>query len=198
LVGVTFWLLERPTDTWPVVAAMAAALLVLLTVPGLLLLGVPLPARMPKKLEGVRDALRLAASLPVGTLGRVGGLAVLAQLLGIGSYGLVALAIGLDLSWITIAWTRSAAMLLAILPVSVAGLGLREGALVLLLAPYGVTPADAMAFSLTAFASTTLAAGLLGGLFEARRLLSGAPEAEPAGHRSSSSPDGAKARRAAR
>jgi hypothetical protein len=193
-VGVAFWLLERPSGTWPVAAAMAAAFFLLLILPALLLLGSRLPARMPDKLAGVRQAVRLAACLPAGTLGRIGWLAVLAQLLGIGAYALVAQAIGIDLSGVTIAWTRSAAMLLAILPVSVAGLGIREGALLLLLAPYGVPAAEAMAFSLIAFASSTLAAGLLGGLFEARRLLCGEPAGAPAEERPRPGPEaGSKA-----
>ena len=64
-------------------------------------------------------------------------------------------------------------MLVAILPISVAGLGVREGAMVILLAPCGVAAADALTYALLAFATTILAVGLLGGLLEAIRLLRG-------------------------
>jgi hypothetical protein len=43
--------------------------------------------------------------------------------------------------------------------------------MVLLLAPYGVSTADALAFALLILGSTTVALGLLGGLIEARRVL---------------------------
>ena len=89
----------------------------------------------------------------------------------IAAFILVAAALGLELSYLTIGWTRSAAILVAILPVSLAGLGLREGAFVLLLAPYGIAPADALAYSLLAFTTTVLAIGLIGGVVEAFRLL---------------------------
>ena len=53
--------------------------------------------------------------------------------------------------------------LLAMLPLSLNGLGVREGSLVLLLAPYGVAAPAAVALGLAWFAMT-LALGLVGGL----------------------------------
>jgi hypothetical protein len=43
--------------------------------------------------------------------------------------------------------------------------------MVILLAPYGIAAADALTYSLLAFAATVLAVGLLGGLIEAIRFL---------------------------
>ena len=51
------------------------------------------------------------------------------------------------------------------IPFLISGLGLREGALVMLLPIYEVSPPQAMAFSLVSF-GYVLAMGLLGGLFE--------------------------------
>ena len=51
----------------------------------------------------------------------------------------------------------------AMLPVTISGLGLREGAWVLLLAAYGVSSADAVAYSLLYFAAFVVV-GLFGGL----------------------------------
>lgn len=93
------------------------------------------------------------------------------HLLGILAYALVAAALGLELGLLDLGWIRTAAALITILPVSVAGLGVREGALVLLLAPLGIEPAQALVFSLLVFAVTMLLFGLAGGLVEARRLL---------------------------
>jgi hypothetical protein len=51
--------------------------------------------------------------------------------------------------------------LMALLPISVNGLGLREAAAVVLLAPFGVGAAEAVTFSVLVFAATTVAS--LGG-----------------------------------
>lgn len=48
---------------------------------------------------------------------------------------------------------------------------MRESAMVILLAAYGIDAADALTYSLLAFASTVLAMGLLGGVLEGARLL---------------------------
>ena len=53
--------------------------------------------------------------------------------------------------------------LLTLLPISLNGMGLREGGTVLLLAPLGVGTGEALTLSLLTFA-VTLAAGALGGL----------------------------------
>ena len=104
---------------------------------------------------------------------RCSALGILTHGIGVVAFSLVAGALSLDLSLATIAWTRSAAVLVAILPISVAGLGVREGAMVILLAPYGIGAADALTYSLLAFATTVLSVGLLGGLIEAIRVLRG-------------------------
>ena len=54
----------------------------------------------------------------------------------------------------------------AMLPVTVSGLGVREGTWILLLAPFGIVPADAVAFSLLYFLCFG-AVGALGGLWYA-------------------------------
>ena len=66
------------------------------------------------------------------------------------------MALDLALPLLTVAWLRAAAILIAILPISVSGLGVREGALLVLMAPYDISSAQAIAFSLLAFASTTV------------------------------------------
>ena len=178
-VGILFWLLELPTGTWPALLLMLGALIGLLALQALLVLDLPLPVRLrarlaewrPQKLASLRAALGRARRLPRTLLAQVLVLAVVVHLIGILAFVLVAAALEMELSYLTIGWTRSAAILVTILPVSLAGLGLREGAFVLLLAPYAVAPADALAYSLLAFATTVLAVGLIGGVIEAFRLL---------------------------
>jgi glycosyltransferase 2 family protein len=179
LVGVLFWLIDWPSP-WPALALMLAALAALLLlhatlfstgVPPLAWLRGQLNRLWPGRLASLREALRQARGLPRDTVAGVFALSLLTHALGVAAFGLVAAALSLDLSIATIAWTRSAAVLVAILPISVAGLGVREGAMVVLLAPHGIAGADALTYSLLAFAATVLAVGLLGGLLEAIRFL---------------------------
>ena len=174
VVGIGFWLLAWPLDAWHVLVIMLAALVGLLLLQAALFVQLPFPlprSLWPAKLGLLRDALHRSRSLPRVTLGWAFGLALVMHLLGTAAYGLVASALHLDLSLATVGWTRAAAMLAAILPISVAGLGVREGVLVLLLAPYAVPAPDALAYGLLAFAVTVLAPGMVGALIEADRLL---------------------------
>jgi uncharacterized membrane protein YbhN (UPF0104 family) len=178
LVGIAFWLADRAAP-WPALALLLGALLALLTLHALLF--TPALARWrggvgrwwPQRLTALREALRQARALPRAVVAKVLALSILTQALGVLAYALVAGALSLDLGLATVAWTRSAAVLIAILPISIAGLGVREGAMVALLAPYGIAAADALTFALLAFATTILAVGLVGGLLEAFRLLRG-------------------------
>ncbi len=181
LVGIAFWLADWPA-AWPALVLMLAALAALLALyAALFAAAAPLMTRLrdrlgrwwPNRLTSLRAALCQSRALPRETVVKVFALGILTHGLGIIAFGLVADALGLDLSLATIAWTRSAAVLIAILPISIAGLGVREGAMVVLLAPYGIAAADGLAYALLAFATTILAVGLLGGLLEAWRLVRG-------------------------
>jgi len=181
VVGVGAWaLVERPGASGPMLAVVAGALGVTLGLQAALVADLPFPARLGRiaggrlagPVERLRRAQGVARDLPGAVLLRVAAVALLTQLLGVAAYTLIAAAVGLELSLATVAWARSAALLLAILPVSVSGLGLREGALVALLAPYGVAAADAMAFSLAGFTATTVVPALLGGVLEIWRFCS--------------------------
>lgn len=179
VVGVVFWLLERPTESWPALVLMLAALFPLVALQLLLLTDLPAAGRLlarvagrwPQRLESLRQALSRARRLPRGLLTQIFLLGIVVHLVGVLAFALVAAALQLPLPLLAIGWTRSAAILVTLLPVSVAGLGLREGAFVLLLAPYAVPGADALSYSLLAFAATVVTVGLLGGVVEAFRLL---------------------------
>ena len=108
-------------------------------------------------------SLRTAGSAAVLSFG-VHGLGVLA-------WWVLARALGLELGLVQIAWVRSAALVVGLLPVTVGGLGLREGTVVAMLAVFGVGAADALSLSLLAFTVTVLGVGVLGGLGEAARMM---------------------------
>jgi len=96
-------------------------------------------------------------------------LSVTSNLLGVLSFYLFSMSLGIDLSIVNIGWVRSFIVIIAMLPVSFAGLGVREGALVFLLQPYGVPATAALALSFLLLARTLLLGGI-GGLFEANNL----------------------------
>jgi uncharacterized membrane protein YbhN (UPF0104 family) len=111
------------------------------------------------------------AHLPGRTIVLLLFLSCLAQLPGIVAFEILARALGLPLSFATLGWVRSVTLIVTALPISIAGLGVREGVLLLLLRPYGVADHDALAFSLLVFAVTIVGAGLLGGVLEVFRWL---------------------------
>ncbi|HSE83427.1 MAG TPA: lysylphosphatidylglycerol synthase transmembrane domain-containing protein [Thermodesulfobacteriota bacterium] len=96
-------------------------------------------------------------------------LSLFRYLLGILSFYMFALSLGINLSFISVGWIGSLSLIIGMLPISFSGLGVREGTLVFLLQPYGITASDAVALSFLLFARTLLVGGV-GGLFEAKNL----------------------------
>jgi uncharacterized protein (TIRG00374 family) len=99
------------------------------------------------------------------------GLALLSlaeNLLGIVLLYFLSRSLGIDVSMAAIGWIRSIVRIVTLVPISLSGLGIREGTLVLLLAPYGVPGADAVALSLLSFGLSILT-GAAGAVCELRR-----------------------------
>ena len=121
-----------------------------------------LAQRLPRKLR--RPAVNLAAAL--GQFGQMPASARLhALLLGaasnalnaLGMYCLV-LALDLPLSYYDVLWLRCAVFTAGTLPITIMGLGVREGMLIALLLPAGIGAELAVAFSLLILARELLAA----------------------------------------
>lgn len=83
------------------------------------------------------------------------------------------LAVGLA----AIAWIRSVTLLLALIPISIAGLGVREASFIAFLGEYGVTSGQAFAFSMATF-TIQLILGAMGAAIELARVFR-RPEAPP-------------------
>jgi hypothetical protein len=130
--------------------------------------GSPLAARLPAKWT---RALGREAEVPAGETVRIVAITLAAQLLGLAAVVAAGAAIGLDVAPVTLGWMRTAVLVAVMLPVSVSGFGVREGALVALLGQYGVSGEQAVAFSFLIFAVITLVNGAVGGILEALRLL---------------------------
>ena len=68
------------------------------------------------------------------------------------TFFLMAMALGLNLSLISIVWLRAATILLTAVPLSPSGVGVREFGLIYLLLPFGVPAPQAVAFSFLQYA----------------------------------------------
>lgn len=78
-------------------------------------------------------------------------------------------AMDLSVGLAAIAWIRSVTLLLALVPISVAGLGVREASFIAFLGEYGVSSAEAFAFSMATF-TIQLILGAMGALLELSRV----------------------------
>ena len=130
--------------------------------------------RMPEivrsKLRKLTLSLRQNRDLPLTSLLWLAALSFIEEFLGVVSYYFVSLAIGMEVSFVHLGWIRSCILIVTMLPISFSGFGVREGTLIALLAPYGVSGNVAVAFSLLLFARSLLMAGI-GGVLETANLL---------------------------
>lgn len=98
------------------------------------------------------------------------GLSLLSYFFFVLSPYVLSLAMGIKLEFIAIAWIRSLVLLMALVPITVAGLGVREAGYIALLNMYAISRQDALAFSIGLFVIQILI-GCVGGLSEAWQML---------------------------
>ena len=96
-------------------------------------------------------------------------LGLLRQMTAVALLMLFVIAIDIDVSVLTIAWVRSLVAVLALLPFSISGLGIREATFVITLGQFGVPSEQAFLLSLLLFARTVVY-GLIGGALEGVRV----------------------------
>jgi uncharacterized membrane protein YbhN (UPF0104 family) len=135
-------------------ATAGAAIVVLVTLPVL--------GRWSTKCRSLAQGLSLARSAGPRWAAAF-GLSLIVQVAGIVQIGLLGLALDLPAPALAYAVVIPLVTLLTMLPISVNGVGVREGSLVLLLAPVGVSEAGAVALGIVWFAMLA-AASVLGGV----------------------------------
>lgn len=128
-----------------------------------------IPHFLQSKAEKVTQALGQFQTLTLMAKLRILGFSTVQNLLGILSIYLLAMSLALPLSALTLAWIRSCVGILTMVPLSIAGLGIREGSLAILLQPYGVELQEAVALSLLLFLMK-IVWGTLGGILEVGNL----------------------------
>ncbi|HTK43546.1 MAG TPA: lysylphosphatidylglycerol synthase transmembrane domain-containing protein [Gemmatimonadales bacterium] len=185
LIGVGCWLLSGPSD--PRTTLGPASLGACVGLVGLYLAGFSrrVGALVFPRIEGAARRLRSewvrTRTAKVAAAGRryhevegnfpyrVAALSLASQLVGLAAFVCWSRSLGMSVGFAELGWARSCYLLTVLLPITFAGLGAREGILILLLRPYGVSGAEAVALAFIQLSGTLMMA-CLGGLFELRRL----------------------------
>ena len=178
-IGFACWALDQRARQVPVYGIALAALFVALMIGYWLLF-------TGKRARGIADFLlrqRWVPNLVASKLGKVlhsggrfdqlgwrrmaatVGLLSVHEIIGILSFYLLTVALDMHLSFVTVGWVRCYIMLVAMLPLTLMGIGVRDGSLIVLLKTYSISPALAVSYS-TLLLGRTFVLGLLGGLCE--------------------------------
>ncbi len=175
-VGMAFWLLEMPRgpQAWSVFVVIVCGLVGMMllcvavasrwTIPGM-------PPRAARITGKIADAAQKWRSMPRRDHAHVLLLGALAHVIGIAVFVFLARAMSIDVGFVSLGWVRSAVILATMIPISIAGVGLRESAMIVMLKTYGIDDSLALAMSLLVFIIVMLLPGVLGGLFEVKRLV---------------------------
>lgn len=126
-----------------------------------------MPGIIREKAAKAATAAGAYDGLPRAKVAYLVGLVVTRQLITVLVLVWFARAIGIDLLFTVAGWIEAFLHILLMIPVSVAGLGVREAGLVVSLQTYGVSPADALALSMLLLGKKIVRAGF-GGLLELR------------------------------
>lgn len=183
LIGLLFWFWDKPPfGTWLLDIALIVFLFALVFVMALSLsprtstvlrrlIGlIPWQDRrrtISEKTEKVLVSVRTFRQLSFRALMTLLVLSVLRHLLSILMIVCFAQSLAMVVGFSTIAWIRSFINTVTMLPISFAGLGVREASFAILLDPYGVVGSQAVALSLFTFI-VYLVVALIGGLLELR------------------------------
>lgn len=126
-------------------------------------------SRWPKAHAALRRILRSFSELyrtPGYELLRLMAISVAYHLCGVLAFFLFSSALGLGVDPFALGWIRSYVLIATLLPISFAGIGVREGLLTLLLPAYGVVPSGAVALGLLLLLRN-LSNALIGAVLEA-------------------------------
>ena len=182
LVGLACWVFERPPMPSTPATAMAGCLVVVSVVTSILL--APASARLTRALisgldraflsdafERWLDAVAPIRSLLASRFSLLLSVSLAVHVLGVAVFCALASALAIPGDLFAWGWIRAVVILVTMLPVSVAGLGVRDVSLIYLLGFYGVGVEEALALASLVFVVTVLMVALLGGLSELARAL---------------------------
>ncbi|MBI4497993.1 MAG: flippase-like domain-containing protein [Chloroflexi bacterium] len=123
------------------------------------------PARSVLGLVGALANTFLQYRRAPGTLAAALVLSLAIQCVVVAVNYLAALGLGVAVPFLALTWIVALASILHLVPLSLAGLGVREGAYVVLLQGYGVSDAEGLGLALVVF-GVIMAQGLVGGVID--------------------------------
>jgi glycosyltransferase 2 family protein len=123
------------------------------------------PRSVADKLGKVLRSVGKFSEVSGSRLASTVALLVLSELIGILSFYMISVAMHLGLAPVGIGWVRAYVALITLLPISIMGMGVRDGSLVVMLRTYNVAPTLAVTYSVLLL-TRTLVLGLLGGACE--------------------------------
>jgi glycosyltransferase 2 family protein len=182
IVGISFWFIHFPSNSGYIALGMSFVLI------GLILLIFAMffdrNSILLKKLSELFDLTLFSSGISrlvtiINRFRRLSSISIAfiltlsltSQVLGVVVYYLLALALNIEISFLAMGWIRCAVVLITMIPISISGLGVREGSLLLLLKPYGIENDEAVAFSFLIFIITVVMIGVIGGMLEGLRFL---------------------------
>lgn len=136
----------------------------------------PLPDWLNDRGQKIWEVFLAFHNLDRLTIIKILGLSFLSNILAVVIWFVLALAIDIDLSIFVIGWVSSFLGITQMVPITIAGLGVREASLVLLLGKYGISEAQSLTFSLAIFCLLVFGS-MLGGLLEGWDLIRGVYQA---------------------
>jgi uncharacterized protein (TIRG00374 family) len=130
-----------------------------------------LPVWLRDKISKLIAAMLKYQGLSRRTLCFVTGASLVENMLGILSVYLLAISLQIEITFYNLGWIRTVIAIIISLPISVSGIGIREGGFIILLERFNIPGSEAVALSFLIFGCSVFV-GLIGGLMEAGELLS--------------------------
>jgi len=182
LVGLLFWVMSFPEDSYLLVLIMVSILVGLAALCFLIFFDrdhrsigklLELANRVyesPRLNKSVKN-LSTLGKVPFSSVALMVIVSVTSQLISLIIYYLILLSIDVNVPFVALGWIRSVVVLVTMIPISISGLGLRESSFIILLGAFGVNDNVAFAYSIIVFVIINVIPGMVGGLFEARKTI---------------------------
>lgn len=183
ILGLIFWAMDKPPNSNNIMGMSLLILTIMLFSIHLIIFNKKFADFLLNRLNGITFIPQVLLNkfnkllLSLGnyhTLSRTAlinvlGFTLAKHLFGILSVYLFALSLDISIRFVSIGWIRTILLIICMLPISINGIGLREGSLIFMLGIYGISSTSAVAFSFLLYIGSLLGA-VIGGAFIAINL----------------------------
>lgn len=181
LVAVFIWLLHMPPNSGVIVSILLLILTACISLILLLFKGKRTvlfdiisdlinKTFFPDKLKRLVTSLSQYKNLNLRCFTTIFAVSIATQLLGILVYYFFARSLGIDITLVAIGWVRGVVVIATMLPITLSGIGVREGVFLYMLNQYGVASEQSLALSFLVFVFIVLISASIYGIIEVWRL----------------------------